>query len=995
MHNDEILSIANTAQRKAIKHPPAPLMIIAGAGTGKTFTLENRIVYLIKEYNIVPDNILTITYTEKAARELKARIVVNVGQEAQAMFIGTFHSLCFQIMKNFAVDSSPSTLIDQSEAIHMLLDRYDEFHPLESEEFSINPKAAVTDSFIPFFNRLRDELIDLDRVNLDDLKVHYVDNPELFYQLKDLLRIYPIFQEWKKEKNLIDYNDMIRDAFDLLNNDLDLLKVIQDKYKHIIIDEFQDNNFALNEIVRLIAGKKQSITVVGDDDQVIYSFRGANSYNISTFHNTYSGHPLYNSITLERNYRSSQSILDIANQSISHNKDRKEKELISNQKDKGIKPIRFWGSKPEQLDYIINEIIRLKDNYNYNDIAILCRTHGQSLQVTEYLDKYGIPNQSPRRGIFSIPAVKDLVSWMQVIGRGRSQNVALYRILKGECGDEIAHNVFKKHSSRDVVSILDIIRGSEDLIKKNNSIKKIINLIDHFQNIIHKRSAGEIVWEICEKLKILKTKSKRYMIDDQYAVLNVGNLLLRAQKFSDSIPDKKSDNLYAFNTYIEAVMNSGGLPSISPLIDSNSEFITVNTVHGVKGGEFNIVFLPFQRTASFPLNYRSEKKIKYPPDILLNYSNHTELSPKEHYYQEERRLFYVAITRAKELLYILAPEKATSRFIKELPNELMDDRLEHENNLEMNSYSKLKIKYSKMLQDALSNNQYSLIKKITDILIIIDKHEAGKTYSIGESELETELKKDLESDFLPEVPKQITLSASALDTYISCPLKFRMSKIDKIPQAASKPELVFGNIIHKVLQRFHEKGKSLNHNRIHRLLDEEWQPGKFEYKVREEKFKFQGMEMLTNYCKNIEKTKPNVIETEYDFNFQIDNITIAGTIDRIDKIGDKNISIIDYKTSKTPTSAKSSLQLAVYSLFLEQSEQPIINGIPSSSSLYFLRSEEDPIREHTFNKDELRLVEKKIFEVADGIKNKNFEPIKGNHCNWCDYKDLSCPIWED
>ena len=995
MHNDQILTIANSAQRKAITHPTAPLMIIAGAGTGKTFTLENRIVYLIKKYNIPPDYILTITYTEKAARELKTRVIDNVGQKANAMFVGTFHSFCYQIMKNFVPESSPSTLIDQSEAIHMLLDRYDEFHPLESEEFSINPKTAVTDSFIPFFNRLRDELIDLDHINLDDLKTHYEDNPELFYQIKDLLRIYPIFQGWKNERNLIDYNDMIRDAFDLLKNDSDLLTLIQNKYKHIIIDEFQDNNFALNEIVRLIAGNKQSITVVGDDDQVIYSFRGANSYNISTFQNTYSNHPQYRSITLERNYRSSQSILDISNQSISNNIDRIEKDLISNQTDRGIKPARFWGDKADQLDFIINEITKLKNDYNYNEIAILCRTHSQSLQVAEYLDKYGIPNQSPRRGLFSIPAVKDLVSWMQVIGKGTSQNVALYRILKGECGAEIAHNVFKKYSSKDATSILDIIRDDTDLIKKNNSIKKIINLIDHFQNIIHKRSAGEIVWEICEKLKILKTKSKRYMIDDHYAVLNVGDLLLRAQKFSDSIPNKKSDNLYSFNTYIEAIMNSGGLPSISPLIGNKNDYITVNTVHGVKGGEFNIVFLPFQRTSSFPLNYRSEKRIKNPPDILLNYLNHTDLTPKEHHYQEERRLFYVAITRAKELLYILAPEKATSRFIKELPNELMEDRLKHEDNLEMKSYSKLKIKYSRMLQDALSNNQYSLIKSISDLLIVIDKHEAGETYSIGDSDIEAELKIDLESDFLPEVPEQITLSASSLDIYIACPLKFRMSKIDKIPQAASKPELVFGNIIHRVLQRFHEKDKPLKEDRIHRLLEEEWQPGKFEYRVREEKFKSQGMEMLTAYYKNIEKTNPKVLETEYSFNFQIDNISITGAIDRIDKSGDNDISVVDYKTSKTPTSAKSSLQLAVYSLFLEQSEEPTINGIPSSSSLYFLRNEEDPIREHTFSKDELRSVEKKILEVADGIKRKNFAPKKGNHCNWCDYKDLSCPIWED
>ena len=325
----------------------------------------------------------------------------------------------------------------------------------------------------------------------------------------------------------------------------------------------------------------------------------------------------------------------------------------------------------------------------------------------------------------------------------------------------------------------------------------------------------------------------------------------------------------------------------------------------------------------------------------------------------------------------------------------MEDRLKHKNNLDINSYSKLKIKYSRLMQEALSSGQYSLIKTISDLLSVIDKHETGESYTIGDSEIELELKKDLESDFMPEVPEQITLSASSLDTYISCPLKFRMSKIDRIPQAASKPELVFGSIIHKVLQRFHEKEKPLDQERIIRLLNEEWKTGKFEYKVREEKFKSQGEKMLFSYYKSIESSPPNVLRTEYEFSFQIDNITIVGTIDRIDKHDDNNISIIDYKTSKTPTSAKSSLQLAVYCLYLEQSNDPLISGIPSSSSLYFLRNDENPLREHTFSGDELRSTKDKIIEVADGIKNKEFDPEKGNHCNWCDYKDLSCPIWED
>ena len=993
MENSKIFTIANASQQKAIKHPPSPLMIIAGAGTGKTFTLENRIIYLITEYKIDPKNILTITYTEKAAKELKTRIINRIGQSAHTMFVGTFHSFCFQIMKDYLNDSSP-VLMDQSEAIHMLLENYDDLHPFASDEFAIDPKTAVTDSFIPFFNRIRDELIDINKVSIDELTDQETDDQELKNQLKDLTRIYPIFQQWKKDLNLIDYNDMIRSAYDLLKNNQGFLEEVQEKYSHIIIDEFQDNNFALNEVARLIAGKQKSITVVGDDDQVIYSFRGANSYNINTFANTFGNHPLYGAITLDRNYRSSQFILDVANSSISNNKDRIEKVLVSNQKNKGIKPQRFWGSKEDQVEFIINEISKLKKQYHYKDIAILCRTHAQTTQVIEALDKYGLPNLSPKRGLFSIPSLKDFIAWIQVISKGNYQNIALYRIINKKCGYEIAHKIFSQYENRNSSPRIDLIRSDNHQTQEYTGIDKIIDNIDIFQGMIHKRSAGEMVWEICEKLNFLKPKADRYMINDQYAILNIGNLLLRAQKFSESIINKKNDNLYAFNIYLEAIMKSGGLPSISPIPVNNIDTVTVNTVHGVKGGEYKIVFLPFQRSASFPLNYRPEKKISNLPDSWLHYTNHSELTSRDHHYQEERRLFYVAVTRAKELLYILAPAKATSRFVKELPDELMEDRLNQENNMNIKSYSRLKVKYSRMLQDALSTGHYSLIKTISDLLIVIDKHEAREVYTLGDSELEIELKNDLSSDFIPDLPEQVTLSASSLETYISCPLKFRMSKVDRIPQAASKPELVFGNIIHKVLQRFHEPGKPLDQDRILRLLNEEWQPGKFEYRVREEKFKSQGKNMLISYCDNAEISPPNVLETEYKFTFQLENINIIGAIDRIDKSGN-NISITDYKTSKAPTNAKSNLQLAVYSLYLEQSKDKVITGIPSLSTLYFLRNEEDPIREHSFSDNELRSVEEKIFKVAEGIKNKKFDPKKGNHCNWCDYKDLSCPIWED
>jgi DNA helicase-2/ATP-dependent DNA helicase PcrA len=991
MHLNKILEIANPKQLKAIKHPLAPLMIIAGAGTGKTFTLENRIVYMIQKYNVDPKNILTITYTEKAANELKSRLLKKVGQKAHPMFVGTFHSFCYKLMKDFFADTATaSVLIDQSEAVHMLLERYDEFYPLLSDEFSLNPKAAVIESFIPFFNRIRDELIDITKINYKNLDKFYENNQELLFQLKDLLRIYPIFQKWKKEDNLIDYNDMIKDAYNCLKNDKEVLNKVRKKFSHIIIDEFQDNNYALNEIARLISGKNESITVVGDDDQVIYSFRGANAFNISTFEKTYKSNKQYKTITLETNYRSSQPILDLANHSIKNNKERKEKSLWSNSTLSNIKPILFNGEKFDQITFISNQITQLKKDFPYKEMAILCRTHEQSIQIIDHLDSLGIPNRSPKRNLFNIGQVKDLISWIQLITKGKYYEIALFRILKNKSGYQIAHNFFNK--SREENKLGKETKNTKN-VKASKSINEITSIIEYFKSIAHKRSAGEIVWELCEKLKILKKKSQRYLAKDQYEIINISSIISNAQKFSNNTSNKKNDNIFRFNRFLEDIISSGGLPSLEPPINNEYDAVTINTVHGVKGGEFEIVFLPFQRSASFPLNFKSEKKIKNPPDILLNYENYTDLSPKEHHYQEERRLFYVAITRAKNLLYILAPTRATSKFVKELPEEMMDKKTTNNQENKQISRSELKIKYSKMMQDSLSENQYDIIKELADILMIIDKHENNENYVLDNSELHQMLKLDLKTTFTPEIPNPISLSASAIETYLACPLKYRMSKIDKIPQTSSKPELVFGNIIHKVLQRFHEKNKDLNEGRALRLLNEEWQSGMFEYKIREEKFKTQGIEMLTHYVKSIIKSPPNVIATELNFTFQLNDITIAGTIDRLDK--EDGIVITDYKTSKSSTKAKTSLQLAIYSLYLEQTEELVLKGIPKISKLYFLRDFEDPIREHAFSFDELRNTEHKIIEVSTGIRKKDFNPKKGNHCNWCDYKYLACPVWED
>ena len=335
---------ATPSQESAIIHRPAPLMILAGAGTGKTTTLIHRIIYLIQHHKADPQSILAITYTEKAARELKERIVSVIGQRAEKMTVSTFHAFCFNMVKDFKQSGSNPILMEESEAAFLLLNRFNDLGPFQSREFPRDPARAVTESFIPFFNRTRDELIE-PYEKASDLDSQ---DAEICAQLSDLKRIYPIFQQWKKEMKVVDYGDMILTAFGFLNSDLSILQKVQEQFQHIIIDEFQDNNFALNAVSSLIAKRHQQITVVGDEDQVIYSFRGASIHNIHLFREHYKGHPNYLEIALEENFRSNQEILDVANASIKNNVDRVEKSLQSFEGKIDQKPILYYCEKTEQ-----------------------------------------------------------------------------------------------------------------------------------------------------------------------------------------------------------------------------------------------------------------------------------------------------------------------------------------------------------------------------------------------------------------------------------------------------------------------------------------------------------------------------------------------------------------------------------------------------------------------------------------------------------------------
>ena len=431
-------------------------MIMAGAGTGKTFTLVKRIVHLIENKSIDPFHILMITYTERAARELKEKVVSEVGQPAEKMTVGTFHRVCYQTVKEFGNVSPTPRLLDESEAIYMLLDTFDDLGPFESTEFSLEPEKAVVKSFLPFFSRCRDEL--LDPAAMPDPQNE--TDTEVLAQIRDLRRIYGLYQAMKKDLDTVDYGDMILQAHELLQSDEKALKACRDRFRHIIVDEFQDNNFALNKIVGLLVHKRQSVTVVGDDDQVIYSFRGASAYNIKAFEDSYGSQKDFLATPLETNFRSHQQILDVANDIIKHNDDRQAKLLKAEDERKGPCPTLIWATKIEQPIIIIDQIYELlSEGFSFEDIAVLCRTRNQAKSLADSFLGANIPTQADFRHFFEIPEIKTLVAWCQVIGKGKHKETALYRLLREASNNETAYELFSRFDTRDLTPRIQLLHS--------------------------------------------------------------------------------------------------------------------------------------------------------------------------------------------------------------------------------------------------------------------------------------------------------------------------------------------------------------------------------------------------------------------------------------------------------------------------------------------------------------------------------------------------------
>ena len=712
----KILDNLNSRQQEAVKVKEAPILVIAGAGSGKTKVLTHRIAYLIFQKKINPGNILAVTFTNKAAQEMKDRIEfiskdISNRNMMEGLWMGTFHSICARILrqeidilgydKNFVIYDKG----DQLSMIRKCLKALD----LDSKKYSPNIISSI---------------IDKAKNNLEDVEIFEYN--ALNYYKKIVARVYKQYQEELFENNALDFSDLILLTVKLFKEKPEILENYQHKFKYTLVDEYQDINFAQYQLVKLLSGKYNNLFVVGDPDQSIYKFRGADLSNILRFEQDF---PHSRVIKLEQNYRSTKVILEGATNLIKHNRNRKEKELWTDKK--GGEKIRCYEavSALDEAVFSSQEIIKLnkKEGKAFKDFAILYRTNAQSRAFEEVFSKQGIPFRViGGLRFYERKEVKDILAYLRFI-HDQKDGVSFLRIINNiKLGiGKITLNKIEELARKNNLNFHQALKQGLKTIKisadRKEAINKFTSLIDELDEKKKEIKGSELLIELIGKINYYEELKKEGEFKAQSKIENIKELILAVQEFEENNEDK---SLTAFLEYVALITDID-------LYKREEDVVTVMTLHSAKGLEFPVVFITGFEEGIFP-HSRS-----------LNSGEELE---------EERRLCYVGMTRAKERLYLTYAWRrnlngntlfnSVSRFISEIPKHLKE-KADIEKGEEIPSLDNRREKIEVAVGDKIRHVDWGIgiiLNKIdteNDIFITVDFESVGlKKLSVNFAPLE-------------------------------------------------------------------------------------------------------------------------------------------------------------------------------------------------------------------------------------------------------------------
>ncbi len=659
---EDILKGLNDKQYEAVINTEGACLIIAGAGSGKTKVLTHKIAYLMQEKNVLPWNILAITFTNKAANEMKERIVGLVGDAAQDIWMGTFHSICVRILRKF---------IDRIgfESSFIIFDTSDQRTMIKGclKDLNIDDKMFTDRSVQAEISNAKNQMLDPEQYSVQA-------NGD--FRREKIATIYELYQKRLKENNAIDFDDIINYTIKILSENEDVLDYYANKFKYVLVDEYQDTNKAQFTLISLFASVHGNITVVGDSDQSIYAFRGADISNILNFEKDFKNAKI---IKLEQNYRCTGNILEAANSVIKNNESKYKKKLWTENEKGNLPKVYSAENEYDEGSFIVEQINRLRreEYFKYSDFAILYRMNTQSRAIEDILRREDIPYKIiGGLKFYERKEIKDIISYLRLI-QNPSDNLSLKRIInepKRGIGKTSLENI-ETLANQNSISMYEVIKNADQygLNRVFINSREFISVIEELRAKKDDLVISELIKQTLKKTGYTKALEDENTVEAENRIENLEEFLTVAMEFEE----ESADN--GLSEFLEGITLSSDIDNM----EETDETVTLMTLHSAKGLEFPVVFLVGMEEGIFP-GYKSISEQK-------------EL-------EEERRLCYVGITRAKQYLFLTCSKQRTifgstscnpvSRFLKEIPKELLDgyedalgDNSNKEDNFEDSKYS--------------------------------------------------------------------------------------------------------------------------------------------------------------------------------------------------------------------------------------------------------------------------------------------------------------------
>ena len=967
----------NEAQRRAITHGDGPLLVIAGAGTGKTRVIIERIRHLLEsDASLLGENILGLTFTNKAAGEMKTRVVKSVGERGKDVMLATFHSFCETILK----EVDPNRLALEKEDHWILLRRNLARLKLEKYRRLAEPGQFLND-FIAFFSRCQDELVSsedyqafadqlaaelqADKLSLDEDTCK--ERAEHVALQQEIARAYRASEEILRDKRSFAINGSISDAVALLKNDAKRLRQLRERYRHILVDEFQDTNIAQLELLHLLSDGSRNIVVVGDNDQAIYRFRGASFGSFKLFLQRFTNWTEGQDstpyrVSLTSNYRSTPNILRVATQAIGMNEVSAEfpKKVLHPNSPEGEKIRIVELDSPEsEATWVADELQRIHNaGRPWHHFAVLYRQHAHRDFLVEELSQRKIPFVISKLSILEHPLVRDVLAYLRLIASPRD-DVACARVLSAPAWHLTAPDLVRlseRTSKKRGTSLYDVLQAPQGELPFDPSpaaAKELLEFLGAERKTMRRRTAREILGDLTEWLEVPQRVSAQ---DRKYV-----NRL--AQFAKDWEPKSDTRGLREFLEYLEYFAQAGGTLSLED--DAPGDAVQLMTVHGAKGLEFPHVFLMRVNSRAFPAGDRAPL-FEFPIRLMKE-----ELPQGDFHIQEERRLFYVALTRAQERLTLTTITEKKNKvpvFIEDI-----------------------------VMEPAIKRRDVSLsaprVKKKE-----ADAREAGATdadlFPTGEAppKIFARIAKWAET-FHPAVAEPLKLSSSAIDNFRKCPQQYAFSKLWCLAEGP-RATLSFGSVMHTTIKRFLEQvknGNTLPFEEVQRIYETEWTSAGYEDEYQEAEYKKDGLEQLRVFHAAILAEAPKILEQEKPFELPLENdVILAGRMDQVNSLGRNQVEIVDYKTGKPrkESEIRKSLQLSIYALAAKE----IFEWDPKRLVFHFLQDNSTVVT--TRDAKQIADAEKIIQETAADIRAKHFPAKPGYACRTCAYA-LICPAHEE